>query len=276
MQTPADSSEIGFLDSADGTRLASHRQGSGPPLILVYGALADFTYWRALLPFLRDKFSLHVLERRGRGASGDTQPYAAEREVEDVLTVIESVGRPCNLFGHSSGAILALEAARRSQLVRRLILYETPVDPSERRGTGRPALQAGLKQELESIMAESDRNRAVETFLREAFEAPEAAIKKLKESPRWQEHVALAHTMIYDAAVVSHFNSRDLQLGDFATPTQLILGAVSPEAEAAGTKVLASALPDCRLTVLEGEGHNGVYTAPERLAAIVNQFCRLE
>lgn len=267
MQTRSDNSQFALLESADGTQLAIHRQGSGPPLILVYGALADHTYWRALLPFLRDNFSLHLLERRGRGASGDGEPYAAEREVEDVLGAIEAVGEPCNLFGHSSGAILALEAAQRSQLVQRLILYETPGE------AGGPVLQAGLKQALERILAQGDRDLAVETFLRQAFEAPEAAIEKLRGSPRWQEHVALAHTMIYDAAVVSYFNSRDFQLGDFATPTQLILGGTSPEAEASGTKILASVLPDCRLTVLEGEGHNGVYTAPERLATIIKDFC---
>ncbi len=273
MQTPDGDPGITFLNSTDGTSLACHHQGSGPPLLFVYGALADQTYWRALLPFLRDNFSLHILERRGRGASGDTQPYAAEREVEDVVAAVEHIGQPCNLFGHSSGAILALEAARSTQLVRRLLLYETPVDTS---GTGEPTLQAGLKQTLERILAQGDRDQAVETFLRDAFGAPAPAIEKLKGSPRWPDHVALAHTMLYDATVVSHFNGGEIDLADFATPTQLILGGSSPREDASGTKILAAALPDSRLSVLEGEGHNGVYTAPERVAAIVRDFCALK
>ena len=113
--------------SLDGTRIAVHRSGEGPPLVLVHGAAADHSRWRPVLPALERRFTVLAVDRRGRGGSGDAAAYALEREVEDVVAVVEAAGEPVALLGHSHGAVCALEAARLTGGVRALVLYEPPL-----------------------------------------------------------------------------------------------------------------------------------------------------
>lgn len=111
--------------SKDGTRIAFWRSGSGPPLLLVHGATADHTTtWRFVLPELEQHFAVYAMDRRARGSSGDTLPYDLQREAEDVVAVVESIGEPVNLLGHSYGGLCAIEAALLTENLRRLILYE--------------------------------------------------------------------------------------------------------------------------------------------------------
>ena len=269
MQTADGNSEVAFFNSPDSTRLACYHDGTGPPLVLVYGALADQTYWRASVPFLRGHFSLHMLERRGRGVSGDTQPYSVDREGEDVVAAIDAVGEPCNVFGHSSGAILALLAALQSTAVRRLILYEPPVLPMADRLQPHP----DLHERLVSLLAKGDRALAAETFLREGPGASDQEIERLKGSSRWQEYLALAPTTAYDAQIVTGFRQSEPPYDRLATSTELIVGGASPKEWLAGVQLLAKSLPSPHLSILEGEGHGAVYTAPETLAKLIIDFC---
>ena len=115
------------IRSKDGTWIAFERGGSGPPLVVVHGTSADHTRWAPVLPALETYFTVYALDRRGRGDSGDATHYAIEREFEDISVVIDAIGQPTDVCGHSYGGICALEAARRTPHVRRLVLYEPPI-----------------------------------------------------------------------------------------------------------------------------------------------------
>ncbi|MCL4499999.1 MAG: alpha/beta hydrolase, partial [Chloroflexi bacterium] len=112
--------------SKDGTSIAFDKTGQGQPLVLVSGALSDRSAASTLAPLLAPHFTVFAYDRRGRGDSGDTPPYAVEREVEDIDTIIKQAGAPVFLFGHSSGAVLALEAAASGLAVKKLAIYEPP------------------------------------------------------------------------------------------------------------------------------------------------------
>src|SRR5580698_2862875 len=111
------------VTSADGTRIAFWRAGSGP-LLLVHGGICDHFAWYFVTPQLAQRFTVYAFDRRGRGASGDTPPYAAAREVEDIAALLQAIGEPAHLLGHSAGGILALQAAERAHDLLSLILYE--------------------------------------------------------------------------------------------------------------------------------------------------------
>ena len=116
------------VTSLDGTPIAYWRSGEGQPLLLVHGTAADHGRWRPVLPVFEERFTVCAVDRRGRGASSDSDDYAIEREFEDVAAVVDSLGEPANLLGHSYGALCALEAALLSRNVRNLVLYDPGIE----------------------------------------------------------------------------------------------------------------------------------------------------
>src|SRR5829696_4622459 len=120
--------QVETITSEDGTPIAYRRSGEGPPLVLVHGAAADRGRWSPVLPALEKRFTVYAIDRRGRGGSGDSDGYTMEREAEDVASVVDSIGEPVNLLGHSYGALLALEAALVAKNVRKLVLYEPGIE----------------------------------------------------------------------------------------------------------------------------------------------------
>src|SRR5215470_6685249 len=119
------------ITSRDGTAIAFVRSGAGPALVLVHGTTADHTRWKPLLPEFEAHFTVYAVDRRGRGGSGDASSYSVEREFEDVAAVVDGIGEPAFLLGHSYGAVCSLEAALRTKNVRRLVLYEPPIRTKE-------------------------------------------------------------------------------------------------------------------------------------------------
>src|SRR5687768_6369257 len=117
----------GRVISTDGTPIAYRRSGEGPALVLVHGTAADHTRWQSILPALEERFTVYAIDRRGRGGSGDAPTYAIEHEFEDVAAMVDAISGPVSLLGHSYGALCALEAALRTDNVRRLVLYEPPI-----------------------------------------------------------------------------------------------------------------------------------------------------
>jgi pimeloyl-ACP methyl ester carboxylesterase len=112
--------------SRDGTEIAAWRSGSGPPLVLVHGGTTDHTNWDGVVSELGRHFTVYAMDRRGRGGSGDAPTYAVEREFEDVATIVDRLGGPVHLMGHSYGALCALEATRLTSNIAKLVLYEPP------------------------------------------------------------------------------------------------------------------------------------------------------
>jgi pimeloyl-ACP methyl ester carboxylesterase len=253
--------------SADGTPIAAERIGSGPPVVLVHGATVDRTSWRALVPSLAEHRECWAVDRRGRGDSGDAPTYDAEREVEDLLALFAHVGRPLALFGHSSGAVLTLEAARRSELVEKLILYEPPMrlDPV-------PPGGSGFLERIEALLAAGNRAEAVRAFYRAGPGIGEEQLARMEAGRSWPATVALAHTIPYDVRLVGCFGFDSDRLRSVWQPTMLLVGEQSPPRDHRVAAALADALPDARVVPLPGQGHRAMATAPELLAAELAGF----
>src|SRR5688572_28968236 len=175
--------------SRDGTSIAYESSGSGPPLVLVHGTTGTLRRWAPVLPMLEAHFTVHAIDRRGRGASGDASPYAMEREFEDVAAVVDAIDEPVHLLGHSFGAICALEAACRTPNLRRLVLYEPPIPMP-----GHVAFEPSTLERLQALLDAGDREGLLTVFFREVNGMPATQFEQFRTSPMWQARVALAHT----------------------------------------------------------------------------------
>jgi pimeloyl-ACP methyl ester carboxylesterase len=208
--------------SKDGTRIAFELSGSGSPLILVHGTSADHTRWAPVLPALEKHFTVYAVDRRGRGGSGEATEYDIEREFEDITAVIDSIGHPANLFGHSYGGICALEAALRTSHVRRLILYEPPI-------------QTGVKDlyppqvvaELQALLRANKRDALVTLFLREIAGLSPQEVEVLRSAPAWVGRVAAAHTILREMSSANAYHFEAGRFTGFEIPTLLLLGGNS-------------------------------------------------
>ena len=184
--------------SKDGTKIAYDKVGRGPAVIVVEGALVTGEASKPLAKLLAADFTVYNYDRRGRGDSTDTKPYSAEKEVEDIEALIGVAGGTAYLYGISSGAALALEAAMSlGDKVKKLALYEAPYDSSE---AGIKAWRE-FKTKLAELLAADDRNGALLLQLKIAG-PPDTAIEGMRRGPEWKSMEAIAHTIAYDAAVL--------------------------------------------------------------------------
>ena len=185
------------VTSADGTKIAFDQLGAGPPLIMLAGAFNDRSTTAPLADALKDQFTVLNYDRRGRGESGDTAPYAVQREIEDLVALIAEAGGASCVFGYSSGATLALRAAASGLPVTRLALYEPPflVDHS------RPAPPADLADQLAALISLDRRGDAVELYQLQGIGLPEPVVAQIRQAPFRPGLEAIAHTLVYDATI---------------------------------------------------------------------------
>jgi Alpha/beta hydrolase family/Domain of unknown function (DUF4287) len=211
------------VTSRDGTRIAFERSGDGPPLVLVDGALCfrAFGPTGALAELLAPRFTVYRYDRRGRGDSGDTQPYAVAREVEDLAAVIAAAGGSAHVFGMSSGAVLALEAAASGLPIGRLALYEPPLSAD---GPDPGDFGARLRQ----LVSEGRRGDAVEHFLTSAG-VPEQAVAGMRADATWPLFESVAPTLVYDDAVLGDGTVPRERAVTLTMPALVAAGADSPE-----------------------------------------------
>ena len=254
--------------SRDGTPIAYWRSGSGPPLVLVHGTTADHTRWASVLPSHELQFMVYAMDRRGRGGSGEAAEYAIEREFEDVAAVVEAIGEPVSLLGHSYGAICALEASTLTDKVRRLILYEPPAP------TAHPLYPPGVPDRIRALVDAGDSEAGLELFLREVVRVPEGDLAHYRALPVWKVRVELAPTIPRELAVDREYRFRPERFAAFAIPTLLLVGGDSPPAFREATDVIAGVLPDSRVVVMAGQRHVAMDTAPELFVAEVSRFLR--
>ncbi|HEU4898535.1 MAG TPA: alpha/beta hydrolase [Actinomycetota bacterium] len=260
--------------SRDGTEIAWWTSGEGPPLVLVHGAVADHRRWRPLLPYLERFATVHALDRRGRGASGDAPGYDLKREFEDVAAVVDAVaeasGSAVDLYGHSFGGLCAFGAATLTANLRRLVLYEgwPPVDPVTRE------LPAGVGERLDALLAEGDHDAVVETMFGEVVRMPEAELAALRAQPSWPARVAAAPTITRELRAIPEAAFDTGQAARISVPTLLLTGSVSRDPFAADVGTVAAALPDARIVVLEGQQHVADILAPEVVAGHLAAFLR--
>jgi pimeloyl-ACP methyl ester carboxylesterase len=245
------------VESADGTRIAYDRVGSGAPMVCVHGTGASSGPLRFLAASL-DAVECAVLDRRGRGESGDADAHSLDREVEDVLAVLDRFETPA-LYGHSFGGSVALEVARRTDDVDALVLYEPPVLGGE--GDQR------LAADLADLLAAGDEEAVVRRFFDEAVDED---VDELW--PNWREEAPAARTFAREVATVEAY---DLPAAlSLDVPVLLFYGAESPEHLRRSTLAVADAFPDARLVELAGVGHTGNTTAPDRVATEIESFLR--
>jgi pimeloyl-ACP methyl ester carboxylesterase len=248
-----------FIDSADGTPIAYDAVGSGRPLVFVHGTSADHASWDGLRPRLEEGATVYAVERRGRGESGDGPAYDPAREFEDVVAVVESVGEPVVLVGHSFGALCSLEAALRTEDLRGLVLYEPPI------GDAAPGYYSeAVCEEMEALLAEEENERALLCYLREIIGLPEPALEGLQGDSMWPSRVAAAEVLPREYRGAAEYTFDAARFDAMDVPTLLITGVSTyPWAEEA-TATLERALPDSPVARIEGHGHIAYATAPDR------------
>jgi pimeloyl-ACP methyl ester carboxylesterase len=233
--------------SRDGTSIAYDRQGAGPPVILVGGGLDDGSENAPLAAELADRFTVYNYARRGRGESGDTKPYAVERELEDLAALIGQAGGSAHVYGVSSGGMFALEAAAAGLVIQRLAVYEVPYDTTPEAAQRNQA----YREQLRAALDHGRRGDAVELFMRLADSSDED-IAGARSSPYWPGLEALAHTLAYDAAC---FGPPPVdRLATVTQPTLVLTGGGAEFFELAADAV-AAAMPSAERVVLEGQGH---------------------
>jgi pimeloyl-ACP methyl ester carboxylesterase len=252
------------VTSKDGTRIAFDRMGEGPPVVLVCGGSVDRMADAPLAEQLASDFTVFNYDRRGRGDSGDTQPYAVEREVEDIEAVIDAAGGSANLWGSSSGAALALIAAESGLQITRLALWEPPFVPDEF-----PRPPEDQVAQYETMVAEGRRGDAVEYFMSKVVGMPPEFVAGARNQPFWPAQEALAHTLAYDARIMGDYKVPREQAASVKVPTLVIAGGADFPWMRDTARALADALPDGQAKILEGQGHN---VDPSVLAPPLKEF----
>ncbi len=252
--------ESGVVRSADGTALAFDRSGEGPAVILVHGAFTDRTHplVAAVATHLAPWFTVLNYDRRGRGASGDTLPYAVEREVEDLAALVDAAGGSAMVFGGSSGAGLVAEAAARLSAIAAIALWEPPYHV----GDGAPHVPDDFGAQLDRLVAAGRRGDAVARFMTEAAEVPAAVVAAMRAEPSWAELEAMAHTLGREAAVMGPGNALPAaRLAQVTQPTLVLTGGESPAWLTRAGEAVAAAVPRAVHRVLAGQTH-GVEAVP--------------
>jgi pimeloyl-ACP methyl ester carboxylesterase len=261
------------VTSPDGTTIAYDRRGAGAPVVLVVGAFNDRGTGAPLAAALAGRFSVFGYDRRGRGGSGDTLPYAVEREVEDLAAVIAAAGGSAAVFGYSSGAVLALKAAQLGLPITRLALYDTPLrldGCGAGAGSGSGAGSgAGLAKELDELVSAGRRGEAVELFQTAAVGIPAEVVAQLRDAPFRPALEAMAHTTVYDVTITGDPSVPAALSTLVDVPTLAMAGAEGPEWMVRTARAIAEAVPDGQYRILAGQTHDIV---PAAVAPVVGEF----
>ena len=260
----------------DGVPIAVFRSGGGPPLVLVHGATADHTTWRTSGPLLAARHTLHAVDRRGRGASGDgrpDEPYTIEREYDDLAAVVDAVaaetGSPVDVVGHSYGGRVGLGAALQTANLRRLVCYEG-APPAV--GRGYQDADAGTVRRIEKLVAAGDRDEALATFMRDVVGMAESDLAAFRADPIWPRRAAAIDTTIRELrAETSGAASLDV-LAAVHQPVLQLLGGASAEPFAAATRALDARLPNGRVVTIDGARHAAHHTHAAAFAAAIEAF----
>lgn len=252
--------------SADGTVIAYDRTGDGPPLIVAVGAFCDR---RSFVPpeNLTSRFTVYTYDRRGRGDSGDTQPYSPDREVEDLAAVVSAAvsgsGSPVYAFGHSSGGALVLRAAAQGVPLTAVASYEAPfVIPGTREVVQDPA------DRIREMVATGRRGDAVRYWMTSVVAAPPQVVTMMEGSPAWPALEALTHTLPYDIALTGD-QGIPAWLAAIAMPVLVLGGGTSPDWFHRTVRETAAVIPGAELVMMEGYDHG---VPPEVVAPVLTEF----
>lgn len=251
--------------SKDDTNIMFDQMGEGAPVVLVCGGSVDRMSNAPLAALLSQNYTVYNYDRRGRGDSGDTEPYAVEREVEDIEAVIQAAGGSAFLYGTSSGAALALIAAASDLNVSKLALWEPPyiIDDS------RPKPPADTASIYRGFVAEGKRGDAVEYFMAKVVGLPPEFVAFARSQPWWSAQEAIAHTLAYDATIMGDYSLPTEQAASVTVPTLVMAGGASWDWMKNSAQTLARTLPHGQYRTLEGQEHN---VAPDVMASALKEF----
>lgn len=253
------------VTASDGNRITVWVDGTGPGIVLVHGSMCDHTTFNALVSELRANFRCYAMDRRGFGASPESGEYSADREFDDVATVVDAAaaleGTPVALFGHSWGASCAMGGAARTRHIRQLLLYEPSL------GLRYPpnAIEA-----IDAKVASGDFEGAVLFVLADIAGMQEDEIEALRSSAVWPARVATAPTIAREARIESNWVLRPGQFKDIAAPTLLLSGSESPRELGDVVRRSAESIPGSRIKILDGHGHFAYRTHPRTVASVIS------
>jgi pimeloyl-ACP methyl ester carboxylesterase len=258
-----DADRLRRVVSADGTEIVLERVTDGDhDLLLVPGGPSRRARWAAVAAGLAGRWSCWLVDRRGKGDSGDTAPYALEREYEDLAAAVASFPGPVALAGHSSGAICVLGAAGLVTPAA-LVLYEPPWP------VARPRVPAERIDAVDDLVARGDRDAAVALAFREMVGVPEPVLARLRRSPAWSESTDLIHTWPREMRAVEALPGDLGVLAGITAPALVLVGGASPEHLRVSSRAVAAALPSATTVQLEGQDHSALATAPDVVAAAI-------
>ena len=256
------------MRSKDGTRIAFECQGSGPALLLVHGGMGDHSRWERVLPAFSARFRVCAMDRRGHGQSGDAQEYSFEREFEDVAAVADSLNPPVSVIGHSLGAICAAEAALRTQNIDQLVLYEPPFP------VGGPVTNLTVLSRFEDLVRRGQKDAALEMFLRHIVKLSETRIAAARKNPSWTARARTVDVQVREIRALNAYEFVPAKFGKLTIPTLLVMGSQTAGHHRAAIEALGHALPNSKLSVLQGQEHDAIEAAPELFTNAVLEFLK--
>ncbi len=262
---------MGTVTSRDGTVIGFDTFGDGPPMVLVHGGTADRTRWTPVVPMLAERYTVHVMDRRGRGLSGDAPAgteYDIRLEGEDVAAVVEGAGRDVFVVGHSYGSLCTLEAALVTDAIGRAVLYEPPASTPGHAVAGPDLLEA-----LRDAAASREPERILTTFFRGALHLTDEQIEAMRGTAIWQARLAAAPTIVREIENVEVFDI-SARLSAITVPVRLLLGAESPAYFRPAAEAIAKELADAEIVPLDGQAHLAINEDPEQFVAKVLSFGR--
>lgn len=253
--------------SADGAPIGCYRSGKGPALVAVHGTAADHTAWDRVTPLLARHFTVYAMDRRGRGASGDAPEYSLEREFADVAAVVEGIGQPVHLYGHSFGAMCAVEAATRVRNLASLTLYEGGVKP-----LGIRIIPDELIARLEMLIRDGQREEALALFMLTAAGLTLAELEVYQQSPTWAARMATLHTIPRELRAVNDYGTDLGRFSALTVPTLFLTGEHSEARWHDLITALSAVIPRFQVCKLPGQGHTAHQIAPDLLADTLTEF----
>lgn len=250
--------------SRDGTKIAVEQMGRGRPLLLVHGTSSKRGRWAPILNELASNREVFWMDRRGRGDSADVQPYAIEREFEDVAVIVDHIGCEVDVFGHSYGAICALMATALTPSIGKLVLYEPPI--------GAVPTNLTAPDTIDWQVSEGDLSGGLEIFLSQVLNIPTERIELMKRGPDWSKRLDVVPTIARELRAVQQLTIPAGRIRTVANKTLLVQGGDSPSAFQAAINLLSANLPDSDVVILDGQQHQAIDTAPDVLLSRIGPF----
>jgi pimeloyl-ACP methyl ester carboxylesterase len=263
-QTAETPSQVSFVRSKDGARIAVECAGKGPSLLIVHGGIGDRSRWKPLLSLFASHFTVCAMDRRGHGESEAGSDYRLSKEYGDVAAVVNSRSGPVFVLGHSIGGLFALEAAFNTNKISKLVLYEPPLQDLD---------HTTVADRMEKMIQAGDREQALLTFLREIVMISPDEIAAMKSQAAWPGRVSGIDIQIREIRAVSKYRFDAKRMRTLKTPTLLLTGSktASPQLKQAINSLMAT-LPQRTFVVFEGQEHNAMDKVPQQFAETVTKF----